>query len=133
LPHDLVASFKSTLDEALEASHLLHVVDAADPSWESQLQVTQEVLAEIGAGDVPSTIVMNKVDLLSEDELVRLRGQLPEALFVSARDPRDVARVRRRIIEIFELEYEEAELIVPYDRQRILSEMHDLGRVVEER
>src|ERR1044071_6750980 len=60
LPHDLVASFKSTLDEALEASHLLHVVDAADPSWPSQLDVTHDVLAEIGAGEVPSTVVMNK-------------------------------------------------------------------------
>lgn len=132
LPHDLVASFKSTLDEALEASHLLHVVDAADPSWESQLEVTQDVLAEIGAGEVPSTLVMNKVDLLSTDELARLRGRLPEALFVSARDPGDVGRVRARIIEIFEAEYEEAELVVPYGQQRLVSEMHELGRVVEE-
>lgn len=133
LPHDLVASFKSTLDEALEAAHLLHVVDAADPSWESQLEVTRDVLAEIGAGEVPSTLVMNKVDLLAEDDLARLRARLPEAWFVSARDPRDVASVRARIIEIFEAGYEEAELVVPYDRQGILSEMHDAGRVVDER
>src|SRR5262249_27135535 len=65
LPHDLVASFKSTLDEALEASHLLHVVDAADPSWQSQLEVTRDVLQEIGAGDVPATVVMNKIDKLA--------------------------------------------------------------------
>ena len=54
LPHGLVASFKSTLDEALEASLLLHVVDASDPAFERQLEVTAEVLAEIGAGDVPA-------------------------------------------------------------------------------
>ena len=53
LPHDLVASFKSTLDEALEAGLLAQVVDASDPNWERQLEVTTEVLAEIGAGDVP--------------------------------------------------------------------------------
>lgn len=133
LPHDLVASFKSTLDEALEASHLLHVVDASDPSWESQLEVTRDVLAEIGAGEVPSTLVMNKIDRLAPDELTRLRGELPDAWFISAHDPADVARVRERIIALFEAAYEEAELVVPYDRQRVVSEMHESGRVVAER
>jgi GTP-binding protein HflX len=133
LPLDLVASFKSTLDEALEASHLLHVVDASDPSWEAQLDVTREVLEEIGAGDVPSTLVMNKVDRVSEGDLARLRLLLPHAWFVSAHDPKDVATVRDRIITLFEATYVEEELIVPYDRQAILSEMHDAGRVSEER
>ena len=133
LPHDLVASFKSTLDEALEASHLLHVVDAADPSWEAQLEVTRDVLAEIGAAEVPSTLVMNKVDLLEPAALERLRVRLPDAWFVSARDPADVALVRERIIAIFEAGYEEIELTIPYDRQGILSEMHDAGRVLEEK
>jgi GTP-binding protein HflX len=133
LPHDLVASFKSTLDEALEASHLLHIVDAADPAWESQLEVTREVLAEIGAGDVPSTLVMNKIDLVDPHDLERLRARLPDAWFISARAPEDVATVRSRIIGIFEAGYDEVEVVVPYDRQGVLSEMHDGGRVVEER
>src|SRR6185436_10691540 len=77
LPHDLVASFKSTLDEALEASHLLHVVDASDPSWQAQLEVTREVLEEIGAGEVPSTLVMNKIDRIAPEELARLQRLEP--------------------------------------------------------
>ena len=133
LPHDLVASFKSTLDEALEASHLLHVVDAADPSWEAQLEVTRDVLAEIGAAEVPSTLVMNKIDLLDDDDLKKLRARLPDAWFVSARAAADVALVRERIIAIFEAGYEEIEVTIPYDRQGILSEMHDAGRVLEEK
>jgi GTP-binding protein HflX len=133
LPHDLVASFKSTLDEALEASHLLHIVDASDPSWEAQLEVTHDVLSEIGAGDVPSTLVMNKVDRLDEDDLKRLRVRLPDAWFVSAHDPKDVALIRERIIAIFEATYVEEELLIPYDRQKVLSEMHDSGRVMGER
>lgn len=133
LPHDLVASFKSTLDEALEASHLLHVVDASDPSWESQLAVTREVLDEIGAGDVPSTLVMNKVDRLDEETLRRLKARHPEAWFVSAHTPADVAWIRERIIEIFEDSYVEAEFVVGYDKQSVLSEMHDEGRVSDER
>src|SRR5688572_17006697 len=62
LPHELVASFKSTLDEALEASLLVHVVDASDPGFERQLAVTEEVLDEIGAKDVPRLLVFNKID-----------------------------------------------------------------------
>src|SRR4051812_12614526 len=62
LPHALVASFKSTLDEALEASLLAHVVDASDPGFERQLEVTEEVLEEIGAKDVPRLLVFNKID-----------------------------------------------------------------------
>jgi len=57
LPHDLVASFRSTLDEALETSLLLQIVDAADPVFRAQMQVTREVLEEIGAGDVPWILV----------------------------------------------------------------------------
>ena len=133
LPHDLVASFKSTLDEALEASHLLHIVDGADPSWEAQLEVTREVLEEIGAGDVPSTLVMNKVDRIDPEDLARLRVRLPDAWFISAHDPKDVALIRERIIGIFEAKYLEEELVIPYDRQKILSEMHDSGRVMGER
>ena len=133
LPLDLVASFKSTLDEALEASHLLHIVDASDPSWNAQLEVTHDVLREIGAGDVPSTLVMNKVDRLEPADLARLRALLPEAWFVSAHDPKDVATIRERIIAIFEATYVEEELVVPYTRQAVLSEMHDSGRVASER
>jgi len=133
LPLDLVASFKSTLDEALEASHLLHVVDASDPSWNAQLEVTRDVLKEIGAGDVPSTLVMNKVDRLDPADLERLRAIEPDAWFVSAHDPADVASIRERIIGIFEATYVEEEMVIPYDRQAVLSEMHDSGRVAAER
>ncbi len=133
LPLDLVASFKSTLDEALEASHLLHVVDASDPSWEAQLDVTRAVLDEIGAGDVPSTLVMNKTDRVEALELARLQTRLPEAWFVSAHDPQDIVSIRDRIITLFEAAYAEEDIVIPYDRQAVLSEMHDFGRVSGER
>src|SRR2546430_214693 len=67
LPHGLVASFKSTLAEALEASLLAHVVDASDPGFERQLEVTAEVLAEIGAGEVPRLLVFNKIDRIGDE------------------------------------------------------------------
>src|SRR6478735_3001961 len=124
LPHDLVASFKSTLDEALEASLLLHVVDAADPSFSEQLEVTREVLAEIGAQQVPNRLVMNKIDRLSPDDLMRLRAAYPAAWFLSAKRPADVADLRQKIIAFFESSYVHAEVLVPFSEQRLLAEMH---------
>jgi GTP-binding protein HflX len=133
LPHDLVASFKSTLDEALEASLLLHVVDAADPSFREQLDVTRDVLREIGAHEVPSRLVMNKIDQLQPEGLAALQAEFPDAWFISAKRAEDVRGVRASILEFFESRYTEAELCVPYSEQRLVSEMHEQGRVVSER
>jgi GTP-binding protein HflX len=133
LPHDLVASFKSTLDEALEASLLLYVVDASDPSWESQLAVVREVLADIGAAGSPSRVVMNKIDRVSPDALAELRAEMPAAWFISAHEPRDVADVHARIVAFFESSYVGADLVVPYASQRLIAEMHEVGRVESER
>jgi GTP-binding protein HflX len=133
LPHDLVASFKSTLDEALEASHLLHIVDASDPSWPAQLEVTRAVLKEIGADAVPNTLVFNKIDRVNAADKQALAARFPEAWLVSAHDVADVGRVRQRIIDLFEERYEEARVLVPYARQAIVSEMHEAGQVLEEK
>jgi len=133
LPRDLVASFQSTLDEALEASFLLCVVDASDPSWEEQLAVTQGVLAEIGAGSIPRQIVMNKIDRLSVEARAELESRLPDAWFVSTRRAADVSRVWENVVSFFEASYGEAEFSIPYDRQALVSEFHESGRVVETR
>jgi GTP-binding protein HflX len=132
LPHDLVASFKSTLDEALEASHLLHVVDASDPSWPAQLQVTRDVLAEIGADTVPTTLVFNKRDRLDEEARGELARCFPDAWQVSAKDPEDIAVLRQRIIDLFESAYAEETVFVPYRAQRLVAGMHEAGRVLQE-
>jgi GTP-binding protein HflX len=100
------------------------VVDASDPSWQSQLAVTREVLAEIGAQEVPSRLLMNKVDRLSEDELGALRAAQPEAWFLSAKSATDVADLRLKVIAFFESSYVETEVLVPFSEQRLLAEMH---------
>src|SRR5207302_10813751 len=83
LPRGLVAWFKSTLDEALEASLLVHVVDASDPGFERQLAVTEEVLDEIGAQDLPRLVVFNKIDRAGDE--AALRAKYPRCLVISAR------------------------------------------------
>ena len=124
LPHDLVASFRSTLDEALEASLLLHIVDAADPVFRAQIQVTREVLEEIGAGEVPWILVLNKIDKVAQTDRDELSREFPDALLASAKDPADVRRVRDAIIGAFEANMTEVDLVVPYDAGRVIGEIH---------
>src|SRR6185295_4035636 len=131
LPHDLVASFRSTLDEALEASLLLQVVDAADPGFRAQMQVTREVLEEIGAGDVPWILVLNKIDKVAPAEREALSREFPAALLVSAKEPADVQRVRDAILGAFEADMTEVDLVVPYDAGRAIGEIHKLHVISE--
>jgi GTP-binding protein HflX len=132
LPHDLVASFRSTLDEALEATLLLYVVDASDPTWDSQLEVTRTVLKEIGADAVPSQLILNKADRLDATTKERLLVQHPEAMLLSAHSPEDVARLRERILSIFEASMVDADLVIPYSAQSRLGEAYENTRVLAE-
>jgi GTP-binding protein HflX len=132
LPHDLVASFRSTLEEAREASLLLHVVDAADPAFPAQIEVTAQVLAEIDANGAPRLLVLNKIDKVDPARRAELAAAYPEALLVSAKSSADVATVRERIVAEFERDMIEDELMVPYTQQRIVSEIHEHCRVLSE-
>lgn len=132
LPHDLVASFRSTLDEALEASLLLYVADASDPTFRGQLEVTKTTLREIGAGDVPSLLLLNKVDRVSAEERDALSIEVPEAILLSAKSAGDVAALRERIIAFFEASMVEGEIVVPYAKQGLLSEVYEGARVLSE-
>ncbi len=140
LPHDLVASFRSTLAEALEASLLLYVVDAADPAHEAQLEVTREVLREIGADAVPTILVLNKADRLDASQaesLLRKHGAdqgagALGALLLSAHDARDVGKLRDAVLAFFETSMVDATLLVPYGKQALLGGVYESARVVSE-
>jgi len=131
LPHGLVASFKSTLDEALEASLLAHVVDASDPGFERQLAVTDEVLEEIGAKAVPRILVFNKIDRGGDE--TALRAQYPGCIVMSARREGDVARLREAIAAFFQRDLVEAELFLPWSAQNLRGEIFASCNVLEER
>ena len=138
LPHGLVASFKSTLDEALEAGLLAHVVDASDPGFERQLAVTAELLDEIGAHDVPRLLVFNKIDGVGDaaaEEAARqsLSLRWPDAVIMSARRPADVARLRERLIAFFARDLVEQEVRIPYDQQHLRGEIFAACEVLGER
>lgn len=132
LPHDLVASFKSTLDEALHASLLLFVVDAADPSFRSQLEVTKSVLKEVGATEVPSLLVLNKRDCLSDEQTQALRAEYPEALLISTRHKEDLKILRDQIMSFFETDMIDEDLFIPYLARGIIGEIRSKMRVLSE-
>ena len=138
LPHGLVASFKSTLEEALDASLLLHVIDASDPGFERQLQVTDDVLEEIGAHDVPRLRIFNKIDHVgdaaAQDEReTALRAQYPDCIVMSARRPDDVARLHSVIVASFQQHLIETELFLAWSAQQQRGEIYANCEVLEER
>ncbi|APR86543.1 GTP-binding protein related to HflX [Minicystis rosea] len=132
LPHDLVASFRSTLDEALEASLLLYVADASDPTFRGQLEVTRTVLSEIGADVVPSRLLLNKVDRLDDEARAALTVEFPDAIQLSAKRPEDVSALRDTIIAFFEASMIDGELRVPYAKQKLVTEVYEAARVLSE-
>jgi GTP-binding protein HflX len=131
LPHGLVASFKSTLDEALEASLLAHVVDASDPGFERQLAVTDQVLDEIGASAVPRLLVFNKIDRGGDERA--LREKYPGCIVMSAKREGDVARLHQAIAAFFQRDLVEAEVFLPWTEQKMRGEVFATCEVLEER
>ena len=138
LPHGLVASFKSTLDEALDAALLLHVIDASDPGFERQLAVTDAVLAEIGADELPRLRIFNKIDHVGDAAAeaecrAALQASYPDCVVMSARRPDDVARLHRAIVDFFQRNLLEAELFLPWSAQQLRREIYANCQVLAER
>lgn len=138
LPHGLVASFKSTLDEALDASLLLHVIDASDHGYLRQLEVTDDVLAQIGAQDVPRIRVFNKIDFVGDAQAQKecetmLHDKFPGCIVMSARRPDDVAKLHTAIVAFFQKDLVEIELFLPWSAQQLRGEIYTNCQVLEER
>ena len=138
LPHGLVASFKSTLDEALDAALLLHVIDASDPGFERQLEVTDKVLEEIGAHVVPRLRVFNKIDHVGDaaaqaEREAALRASYPDCVVMSARRPDEVARLRQMIVTFFQKDLVETELFLAWSAQQLRGAIYANCEVLEER
>jgi GTP-binding protein HflX len=132
LPHDLVASFRSTLDEALDASLLMFIVDASDPAFRSQLETTKKVLGEIGANHADTLLVLNKVDMLSQLEIAALKREFNDPVFLSTKDKDSVAALHQLIQSHFEHNMIEAGIFVPYAKSAATAEIHATMRVLSE-
>ena len=133
LPHDLVASFRSTLQEAANADLILHLVDASDPAHGAHMEVTRQVLGEVGADLATSWTVLNKMDLVDDDARAELLANHEDALPISVKRPEDVTELRERILAFFLGELEDVDILVPWARHGELAHvLHEKCRVLGE-
>lgn len=130
LPHDLVASFRATLDEAASAELLLHVVDGSDPAFATHMEVTEALLDDIGA-TATRLLLLNKQDRLTTGQREALAKAYPQAMLVSAHDPEDVARVTGRVVGFFDRGAEDRVLLVHWKAQARLPRIHEQCRVLK--
>ena len=132
LPHHLVASFQSTLEEVREADILLHVVDVSHPLFEEQRQVVNETLEEIGAGGKPTITVFNKIDRLGDRSLLSsLLAMHPESVCISASRGINMTALMDRLALLLEPATQEEVLTLPYRDYPLIAQLHELGTVLE--
>jgi GTPase len=132
LPHQLVDAFRSTLEEVAAADLLVHVVDGSDPDPLGQIDAVRVVLGEIDAAAVPELIVVNKVDAMSEDDVLSLRQALPDAVWVSARTGVGIGRLRELIADRLPHPDVDVDVLVPYHRGDLVARVHRDGEVLSE-
>jgi GTP-binding protein HflX len=130
LPPSLVASFRSTLEELEEADLLLHVVDAGHAQGREQVEVTEQILADLKVDSKPRITVLNKADQLKNPaERNRAKLTFPGAVMVSALNRDDVIRLRDLILEHFRRHLEVIEVLVPYSESRLEAMLHAHGSI----
>ncbi len=133
LPHQLVEAFKATLEETTLADLIVHVVDASETEERRMLDMhaVDEVLEEIGAGEKPRLLVLNKADLLSEDDRHEVTLAHPDAVMVSALVGEGLEELRERIETVFAETLTEVELLIPYHQGGRLHELHEVAGELE--
>jgi GTP-binding protein HflX len=133
LPHDLIDAFKSTLEEAVFADILIHVVDASSEEMDGQIKVVNSILSDLGVNNKPVIIAMNKIDLIKSGARVPAVYSNSEVYGVSAVTGEGMEQLVKGISKLISLEKTRAELFVPYDQGWAISHIHNNGKVLEER
>ena len=132
LPHHLVASFKSTLEEITEADILLHVVDISSPYFEDQIIVVQETLEDLGAGETPILTVFNKIDTLQDRSILpSLTEKYPNCVFISAVRGINILGLKQAVAQMLNKEFLVEEIELPNSKQKVIAQLHDVGDVLE--
>ncbi len=129
LPHQLVEAFRSTLEEVAESDLILHVVDGSHPDPEGQITAVREVLAEIGASEVPEIIVINKADVADSLVVKQLLSREPHAVVVSAHSGEGIDELLLAIEADLPRPAERVDLVVPYARGDLMSLVHTQGEI----
>ena len=132
LPHDLVESFKATLEEVVEADLLLHVVDISHPKADEQITAVNTVLAELGVQDKPTLMIFNKIDRFQMNgEFARYRERFPQAVAISARSGEGVAELLGEVSSALRPIRDFVELRIPHDKPQVMARLHEVAQVIE--
>ncbi len=132
LPHQLVASFRSTLDEVVDADLLLHVVDTSHPEFEAQVEATESVLGELGIEGKPTILVFNKVDALPEAGLrERLQGMNQSKILVSAKTREGLDDLLAAIQAQQERAFQAVTLLLPHTDGKVMAMLHQVASVLD--
>ncbi len=133
LPHQLVAAFESTLEEAMHADLILHVVDASHPDPEAQIRAVNDVLSDIeGLNAIPTLIVLNKCDRASPEAIMALRAHHSNLVEISALTGDGIEELRHALEEALPVPEVRVEVTVPFSRGELVSHVHTHGRVLQE-
>jgi GTP-binding protein HflX len=129
LPHQIVEAFRSTLEEVADADLILHVVDGSHPDPEGQISAVREVFAEVGAGDVPEIVVVNKADAADPLVLARLQRAEPHSIVVSARTGQGIAELRTLVEGELPRPGVAFTALLPYERGDLIDRLHQHGEI----
>jgi GTP-binding protein HflX len=132
LPHHLVASFKSTLEEITEADIILHISDISSKTFQEQITVVAETLADLGGGDKPTLIVFNKVDLLTDRGVIAaLSEQFPRSVYISAKRSINILGLKNEVNKLLQQEFVDKTFSISQGDQRLISYLHTVGEVLD--
>jgi len=132
LPHQLVESFRSTLEEAVDTDLLLHVVDASADQPDRQIDAVRQTLEAINAHQIPEQLVLNKADAISAGALTRLTNLHPDAVVVSAVAGTGLETLMAFVDEALTPETEDLELLIPFDRGDLVAQLHEMAEILSE-
>ncbi|MCB0278461.1 MAG: GTPase HflX [Calditrichaeota bacterium] len=133
LPHHLVASFKSTLDESIDADLLLHVVDLSHPNYQEHIETVNSVLKDLAIDHKPVCIIFNKVDLIESNQVLReAKEKYPNALFVSALRKLKIDQIKNEILNFIEAMYTEHTFELKLSEGTVLNSLYRLANVTHE-
>jgi GTP-binding protein HflX len=132
LPHNLVASFRSTLKEVLESDLVLIVLDASSPILTEHVDTIRDVLKELGADQIAEISVLNKIDLVTDENLFKMiQRQFPNAVAVSGLQHLRLDSLRSRILSVMENDHETVDLQIPYEKGKMIALVQDGVEVLE--
>ncbi|PIQ10277.1 MAG: GTPase HflX [Ignavibacteriales bacterium CG18_big_fil_WC_8_21_14_2_50_31_20] len=131
LPHNLIASFKSTLNVVKDADLILHVIDISHPFFEDHIKVVDETLAELGCSETAQIKLFNKVDALEDKSKIKyVRNKYDNAILISAARGINISEVNKKLIEFYENNHKQKKITLNATQSKIISQIHSMANVL---